>query len=427
MGTVSGRAAGPNHSGGLDAGFVGPDGRTLLEEQTLDALFAGQASLLTQRMKLHRQKLYKPGTKKVLRTFTPGEVAQFVGVDPSYLRKLDLDGPMPKPATDKLGRRQYTVAEMNQIRSILDQNERGSRRYVRHRRPGEKLQVLSVINFKGGSGKTTTASHLAQYLALRGYRVLGLDLDPQASFTALHGLQPELDIAEDASLFSAIRYGEGRRPMADLVMKTYFEGLDIVPGNIDIQDFEHDVPKELMARLGGRSTGETQFYLRLRRSIRDVEDNYDLVVIDCPPQMGYLTMAALAASTSLIITIHPAMVDVMSMSQFLHMTSDYMQVIAERGVKLHLNFARYLVTRFEPGDGPQTDMVKMLRSLFGEHVLQNPVLKSTAVADAYLSKQTLYEVGREAFTRSTYDRAMDSFTAVNGEIENLVNAVWGRV
>lgn len=426
METVSAQGAEQDRPSGQDAGFLAAAGTTLLEEQTLDALFAGQASQLTQRMKLHRQKLYKPGTAKVLRTFTPGEVAQFVGVDPSYLRKLDLDGPMPKPATDKLGRRQYTVAEMNQIRSFLDQRERGGRRYVRHRRAGEKLQVLSVINFKGGSGKTTTASHLAQYLALRGYRVLGLDLDPQASFTALHGLQPELDVAEDASLFSAIRYGQERREMADLVLKTYFEGLDIVPGNIDIQDFEHDVPKELMARQSGRQTGEAQFYLRLKRAIDQVEKDYDLVVIDCPPQMGYLTMAALAASTSLIITIHPAMVDVMSMSQFLHMTADYMRVIADRGVKLQLNFARYLVTRFEPGDAPQADMVKMLRALFGDHVLQNPVLKSTAVADAYLSKQTLYEVGREAFTRSTYDRAMDSFTSVNSEIEGLVKAVWGR-
>lgn len=427
METVSAHAAEQELSGALDADFLGAGTSTLLEEKTLDDLFAGQAAQLTHRMKLHRQKLYKPGTAKVLRTFTPGEVAKFVGVDPSYLRKLDLDGPMPKPATDKLGRRQYTVADMNQIRTILDQGERGSRRYSRRRRSGEKLQVLSVINFKGGSGKTTTAAHLSQDLALKGYRVLGLDLDPQASFTALHGIQPELDVAEDSSLYSAIRFGQERRKMADLVLKTYFDGLDIVPGNTDIQDFEHDVPKELLARQSGRQTGEGQFYLRLKRAIDDVADDYDLVVIDCPPQMGYLTMAALAASTSLIITIHPAMVDVMSMSQFLHMTADYMRVIAQRGVKLQLNFARYLVTRFEPGDAPQADMVKMLRDLFGEHVLQNPVLKSTAVADAYLSKQTLYEVGREAFTRSTYDRAMDSFAAVNGEIEGLVKAVWGRV
>ena len=426
METVSAHAAEQELSGEPVANFLGTDGSQLLEEHTLDALFAKHASELTSRMQALRQKLYKPETVKSLRTFTPGEVAQFVGVDPSYLRKLDLDGPMPKPATDRFGRRQYTVAEMNQIRTILDQNERGSRRYVRHRKPGEKLQVLSVINFKGGSGKTTTAAHLAHYLALRGYRVLGLDLDPQASFTALHGLQPELEVGEDASLYNAIRYGEHRRPMADLVRKTYLDGLDIVPGNVDIQEFEHEVPKHLLARQSGRNGGESQFYIRLSRAIREVEADYDVVVIDCPPQMGYLTMGALAASTSLIVTIHPAMVDVMSMAQFLNMSAQYMEVVKKLGVRLHLNFVRYLVTRFEPEDRPQANMVKMLRRLFGDHVLENSMLKSTAVADAYLSKQTLYEVGREAFTRSTYDRAMDSFAAVNGEIEGLINNVWGR-
>jgi chromosome partitioning protein len=396
------------------------------ESETLDALLGGQARKLTTRLKQLRQKMYPPNAAKTLRTFSSSEVASFIGVDPSYLRKLDLDGRAPKPATDSLGRRFYTAREMNEIRTLLDQSGKDGRRYVRHRRPGEHLQVICVTNFKGGSGKTTTSSHLAQYLALNGYRVLGLDLDPQASFTALHGLQPELDVPEDASLHSAIRYGTKRRPMAQLLRKTYFEGLDIVPGNIDIQEFEHEVPKDLLARQAGRKTGETQFYLRLQKAIREVEADYDVVVIDCPPQMGYLTMAALAAATSLVITIHPAMVDVMSMAQFLLMTSDYMSIVAERGVKLNLDFARYLVTRFEPGDAPQNDMLTLMRSMFGDHVLENPMLKTTAVADANLTKQTIFEVPREKFTRSTYDRAMESLLAVNGEIEGLIKAAWGR-
>ncbi|MDE4914991.1 plasmid partitioning protein RepA [Methylobacterium sp. 092160098-2] len=399
---------------------------TTRETQTLDALLGGQAQKLTARLKLLRQKMYPPDAAKTLRTFSSPEAASFIGVDPSYLRKLDLDGRMPRPATDNLGRRSFTVREMNEIRTLLDQNGKDGRRYVRHRTPGEHLQVICVTNFKGGSGKTTTASHLAQYLALRGYRVLGLDLDPQASFTALHGLQPELDVAENASLHSAIRYGTQRRPMAELVRKTYFEGLDLVPGNIDIQDFEHEVPKDLMARQSGRNTGETQFYLRLQKAIREVENDYDVVVIDCPPQMGYLTMAALSAATSLLITVHPAMVDVMSMAQFLLMTSDYMRIVAERGVKLNLDFSRYLVTRYEPGDAPQNDMLNLMRTMFGDHVMKNPMLKTTAVADANLTKQTIFEVPREKFTRSTYDRAMESLLAVNSEIEGLINAAWGR-
>jgi chromosome partitioning protein len=87
---------------------------------------------------------------------------------------------------------------------------------------------------------------------------------------------------------------------------------------------------------------------------------------------------------------------------------------------------RYLVTRYEPQDAPQTKVVALLRNLFDDHVMTNPMVKSAAVSDAGLTKQTLYEIGRESLTRSTYDRAIESLNAVNGEIEGLVRAAWGR-
>ncbi|MFX8266498.1 plasmid partitioning protein RepA, partial [Acinetobacter baumannii] len=68
----------------------------------------------------------------------------------------------------------------------------------------------------------------------------------------------------------------------------------------------------------------------------------------------------------------------------------------------------------------------LLRNLFGDHVLTNPMVKSTAVSDAGLTKQTLYEIGRENMTRSTYDRALEALDSVNGEVEDLIRRVWGR-
>ena len=93
---------------------------------------------------------------------------------------------------------------------------------------------------------------------------------------------------------------------------------------------------------------------------------------------------------------------------------------------MKLDWFRYLITRFEPGDGPQGQMVEFLRSMFRSFVLQNALLKSTAISDAGLTKQTLYEVERMQFTRSTYDRAMESLNAVNSEITSLVHQAWGR-
>jgi chromosome partitioning protein len=86
-----------------------------------------------------------------------------------------------------------------------------------------------------------------------------------------------------------------------------------------------------------------------------------------------------------------------------------------------------LITRFEPGDGPQSQMVDFMRTMFGQHVLTNAMLKSTAISDAGLTKQTIYEVSREQFTKSTFDRAIDAMNNVNGEIEALIKQAWGRV
>lgn len=277
------------------------------------------------------------------------------------------------------------------------------------------------MNFKGGSGKTTTAAHLAQSLVLRGYRVLAIDLDPQASLSALLGVQPELDVRPNDTLYGAIRY-EGARPLSDIIRPSYFTGLDVVPANLELMEFEHETPKALAKR---RSTDQL-FFTRVAQALSTVDDRYDIVVIDCPPQLGFLTLSALCAATSLLITIHPQMLDVSSMSQFLAMANDLLSVVRDAGGKIEYDALRYLITRYEPQDGPQNRIVALLRNLFGEAVLNAPMLKSSAVSDAGLSKQTLYEIGRETMTRSTYDRAIEALEAVNAEIEATIRRAWGR-
>ena len=164
----------------------------------------------------------------------------------------------------------------------------------------------------------------------------------------------------------------------------------------------------------------------MKEALAQVDERYDVVVIDCPPQLGYLTLSALCAATSLLITVHPQMLDVASMSQFLAMTEDLLGVVAESGGRLQYDWLRYLVTRYKQQDAPQTRIVGMLRTLFEDAVLTAPMLKSSAVSDAGLSKQTLYEIGRESFTRATYDRAIEALDGVNGEIEGLIRRAWGR-
>ena len=386
----------------------------------LDELIGGDAQALSSQLAILRNRLFPPAARKSLRRFSSGEAAALVGISDSYLRQLALAGEGPEPERSSGGRRSYSLAQINELRGVLAQ--KGRSRFPR-RQGSEHLQVLAVANFKGGSGKTTTAAHLAQYLALHGYRVLALDLDPQASLSALFGYQPELDLQENETLYAAIRYDARRRPLREVIKPTYMDGLDIIPANLELHEFEHDTPRFLSQKDRPR---DTLFFTRLSEALASVQADYDVVVIDCPPQLGFLTLGALCAATGVLITVHPQMLDIASMSQFLLMTSDLLSVVREAGGNLRYDFLRYLVTRYEPQDGPQTQVVGFLRSIFGERVLTNPMVKSTAVSDAGLTKQTLYEVGAQNFTRETYNRASEALDAVNGEIEQLMIKAWGR-
>lgn len=387
----------------------------------LKALIQRHGADLSAQLQAHHRSIFPPEAEKTIRPFSPAETARLLGIHEAYLRQIAAEEKAITPAV-KNGRRSYSVDDIQELRKLLDQGARGGRRYLPHRAAGEHLQVISVMNFKGGSGKTTTAAHLAQYLGLHGYRVLAIDLDPQASLSALFGHQPETHVAPNETLYGAIRYDDLRRPIAEVVRGTYIPDLHIIPGNLELMEFEHDTPKALMRR----QAGDTLFFARIGQAIAQAQNLYDVVVIDCPPQLGYLTLSALTAATAVLITIHPQMLDVMSMSQFLQMTGDLLEEVARAGAATNYDWMKYLITRYEPGDGPQNQMVAFLRSIFGDHVLNHPMVKSTAISDAGLTNQTIFEVERQQFTRSTYDRAIESVNNVNGEIEVQIRRAWGR-
>lgn len=375
---------------------------------------------LRAELQAHHRNIFPPESQKTIRNFSAAETAGLLGIAEGYLRQIGAD--RAQPSGPKNGRRSYSVADISELRKQLDQGTRGARRYLPHRRAEEHLQIITVMNFKGGSAKTTTAAHLAQWLALHGYRTLAIDLDPQASLSSLFGLQPELDVGPNETLYGAIRYDEEKRSIAEIVRASYIPDLHIIPGNIELQEFEYWTPRALM----NREPGDTMFFARVGQALGEAQNHYDVVVIDCPPQLGYLTLSALTAATSVLITIHPQKLDVMSMSQFLQMTGDLLSTVAQAGASTSYDWLKYLITRFEPGDGPQNQVTAFLRSILGDSVLNHPMLKSTAISDAGLTNQTIFEVERKQFTKTTYDRALESMNTVNAEIEALIKGAWGR-
>jgi chromosome partitioning protein len=362
---------------------------------------------------------YPPNARREMRKFSSAEVAALLDVSEAYIRQIVLKEKGPVPEVSASGRRLYSLDQILELRVTL--SEKGRKRWMNPRRTtGEDCQIVAVTNFKGGSSKTSTTIHLGHYLALKGYRVLAVDLDPQASLTSLHGTLPDFNPREDETLYAAIRFDDPQ-PTASLIHSTHISGFDVICAGLDLTEFETAVALEM------RKNGGTSFLLRVSQALEQISDNYDVILMDSAPSLNFLTLSSLTAATGVIIPVPAHMLDVDSTGKFLELAASYMQILNEMGASAQWDFAKFLVTKFEPNDHPQANMTALMRQVFGEDLLLNMVMKSTAVADALTWKQSLYEVQRSRFSApKTYDRAMESINAANAEIEKLLWNAWGR-
>lgn len=387
-----------------------------IHANTQSELTREMSSRLQTALSTHLRQAYAPDERKQLRHFSATEAADLLGVTGQFLRKCHSDGTILEPENVRNGRRFYSGSELIAIRHAFENGSRSSGKYVPGRRGNDKLQVIQLMNFKGGSAKSTSAIHLCHYLALNGYRVLAIDLDPQGSLTGFCGIQTELEF-DGASIYDAIRYDDPL-PMSDTIIETYFPGLDLAPAKLILSEYETET-----AVNAGRGIA---FFERLDAAIQQVENNYDIVIIDSPPALGFLTLTGLYAATSVLIPMTPSMLDLSSTQQFIEMTSAYLEVIEQTGAQLSHDFFSFLITRDDPADIPSQQIVSLMRALFQDRVLSSTGLRSTGIADAAMLKMSIYEVMRSEMTRSTYDRARASMDEVGSEIAHLVQAAWGR-
>ncbi|MDQ0323530.1 chromosome partitioning protein [Pararhizobium capsulatum DSM 1112] len=378
--------------------------------------FSGKLELALKNLSMAQ---FPPDASRTMRKFASSEVAELLDVTEAYIRQISLKEKGPTPEVTANGRRLYTLEQVLELRTYL--SEHGRKKWINPRRiEGEECQIIAVTNFKGGSSKTSTTIHLAHFLALKGYRVLALDLDPQASLTSLHGSLPGFDAREGDTLFSAIRFDDPV-PTKQLIHKTHLVGLDVICAGLDLTEFETSVALEM------RKSGGTSFLLRVSQALEQVADDYDVILMDSAPSLNFLTLSSLTAATGVLIPVPAHMLDVDSTGKFLELAASYMQILSDMGTSAQWDFAKFLVTKFEPNDHPQANMTALMRQVFGEDLLLNMVIKSAAVADALTWKQSLYEVQRARFSApKTYDRAMESINAANSEIENLLWRSWGR-
>ena len=252
----------------------------------------------------------EPRGRKTLRAFGLREVLRALDCGEAELRLL----PEAAPLWRRGGR--LDLAAIARLRAALA--ARAPQR-ASGRRPGEPLRTLAVANFKGGVGKTTTAVHLAQHLTLRGYRVLLVDLDSQASATSLFGFQPDIDFTAEQTLWSYLR-GD-RQDLVGLVVPTHWPGLDLLPANLALYRAEFELP------VLQREQRDFRFWRLLEHGLADLGERYDVVVCDCPPSLGYLSINALFAADGLIVPAPASMLDFASTGRFFQMVADTLSII----------------------------------------------------------------------------------------------------
>ena len=336
-------------------------------------------------------------------------VAELVGRTSAAIREAEKDGRLPVVERTASGRRiGYTLAEVNRMREVF-----GTRPW---RTEDDPLSVVAVQNFKGGVGKSTVSAHLAQYLAIKGYRVCLIDCDSQGSSTALFGYVPDLDITEDETLYPFFRNAE-MRSMAYAVRETHWDGLYLVPANLKLYSSEY----ELAARV---ARAEPALLNRLAEGIASIGDHFDVIILDPPPALGTISLSVMRAANALIVPIPPTVVDFTSTTSFLAMLYETMQTLRERNLPVELQWMRLLATRADEQKSIQRELLGLMRNLFSD-MLMRPMLKDSAEIDnASARLMTVYDLEHPVTSRETHQRCLTYLNGVNAEIETQIRLTW---
>ncbi|WP_457813796.1 plasmid partitioning protein RepA (plasmid) [Sinorhizobium meliloti] len=351
---------------------------------------------------------------RTLRSFSLAEVAEILSVSGSYLRQLSIDGLGPTPELGTAGRRSYTLRQINELRTYLaSARPKEALKFSPRRREGEKRQIISVAY---GPARTTTALYLVQGLAFQGFRVLAVDLNPEGSLSKMFGY------FSNGSMYGVLRYDDDRASMRHVIQPTHFDGLDLVPGTIELGRFE----EESSRRYHSEGLRYPDASMRMVSAIEEVEVDYDVVVIAGAPLCGFLGAGAFEAATGVLVTVRPQLTDIASTAMFLHIFSHSIFQIEKSGRSFSYDFTKFLVTRHDPRDVPKQETVALLRDALGDDLLNASVWESDAIRQAWLQERSLYELSAGAVGRSAYEQAMETLNSVNAEIMDLICKVWGR-
>ena len=225
-------------------------------------------------------------------------------------------------------------------------------------------KIISIINQKGGVGKTTTVINLATGLSMKGKKILVIDLDPQGNATTGLGLS-NTEIS-DNTIYSVLN---GNKKISEAIQQTKFGGLNLVSSNVDLSGLEVET--------AGDNRRAFKLKDELTAILNDSETFYDYILIDCPPSLSLLTIMALVASESLIVPLQTEFFALEGLTQL-------MKTIERIKSNLNptLNIRGILLTMFDKRNKLSTEVEKEARSYFKEKVYSSIIPRNVRLSEA---------------------------------------------
>ena len=397
--------------------------------------------------------------QKTLRRFSTWEITKYlIPVASAHFRRVLRQNPdLPQGQTEtEAGAKWFTLDEVLRLRAFFAAEGAQNRDYLPYRPKGLSAKVLAVANFKGGVGKTSTAAHIAMSAALDGYKVLVIDLDSQGSMTSIFGGKVA-DEWQTVFPLLARHYGEhlrgenqarldrGETPLPledtvaqamdltaqDLAQKTHWPNIDLIGAQLDLYWAEFQVP---VWRMAARSWKLWDALLE-RLEADGALDQYDMVVLDTPPALGYLTINALAAADILLVPTGASFLEFESTGRFfdmLHATFASIEdgenmaarALGRPGLAFEWDAVRAIVTRY---DGTQQAEFAALMQAYLGTVLSPYRQDFTAlVGQAGEQVAGIYEADYRDFNRETYARGRAAFDETWAGVKRLLIGAWRR-